>query len=199
MTEPCRNPLPATHPIRIGKFDQLMPSAWAVCCFFRPPPSLVSLVVCPCIRCNHFFTLQYLLYSTWGLVSHFTSTFAWLFGSSLKFIRVPRCISSRWDLQPLQTLDQASIPLVNTFFTIVSHLNYSLLPFLLVVDHAISMTFAQQNSPVTSSPPHDVLMATRTCNNCGHKDVKQQTVISDENGNKGRVSSRWVTNQTKFQ
>jgi len=86
-------------------------------------------------------------------VSHFTSTFAWLFGSSLKFIRVPRCISSRWDLQPLQTLDQASIPLVNTFFTIVSHFNYSLLPFLLVVDHAISMTFCATKFTCNEQPP----------------------------------------------
>ena len=28
---------------------------------------------------------------------------------------------------------------------------------------------------------------TRTCNDCGRKDVKQQIVISDENGNKGRA------------
>jgi hypothetical protein len=37
-----------------------------------------------------------------------------------------------------------------------------------------------------SSPTlHDNAMATRTFNNCGHTNVKQQTVISNENGNKG--------------
>jgi len=32
----------------------------------------------------------------------------------------------------------------------------------------------------------DDIMATRTCNNCRRIDVKQQTVMSDGNGNKGR-------------
>ena len=58
---------------------------------------------------------------------------------------------------------------------------FCLLLIMLLVWH-----FAQLNAPIMSSlPPHNVLMATRTCNNCGCKDVKQQTVIGGKNGNKG--------------
>jgi hypothetical protein len=39
---------------------------------------------------------------------------------------------------------------------------------------------------MNSLPFLNNIMATRTCNNCGRTDVKQQTVTSDENGNKGR-------------
>jgi hypothetical protein len=39
---------------------------------------------------------------------------------------------------------------------------------------------------MNSLPFLNNIMATRTCSNCGHMDVKQQTVTSDGNGNKGQ-------------
>ena len=39
---------------------------------------------------------------------------------------------------------------------------------------------------MSSLPLYNSLMATHTCSNCGHKDVKQQTMISNKNNNKNK-------------